>query len=150
MDSFLTREEHLAAFYSAFLAKRYRKTALEELARSQKNVRQKFCPTGSSLDALGQLLDERYCQLLPKGNAQQHRDVVHRAIAKYKLTNCYVLAEHGPYDQQQVNIKEALEKIVSSGHTALISFVPGKVAYLEGHSPGERYLCVREETAHGI
>jgi hypothetical protein len=105
---------------------------------------------GASLDALGQLLDERYCRLLPKGSAQQHRDVVRRAMAKYELTDCYVLAEHGPYDQQQVGIEEALEQIVSAGHTSLIFFVPGKVAYLEGHSPGERYLCIREETAYSI
>lgn len=150
MPSFSTREEHLEAFYSAFLAKRYRKSTLEELARTQKKARLKVHPTGAGLDTLGPLLDERYCQLLPKGSAQQHRDLVRRAIAKYKLSSCYVLAEHGPYDQQQVGIEEALEKIVSAGHTSLIFFVPGKVAYLEGHSPGERYLCIREENAHSI
>jgi len=147
MASFFTREEHLEAFYSAFLAKRYRKSALEDLARTQKKARHNTSPTGAGLDALGQLLDERYCQLLPKGSTQQHRDIVRRAIAKYKLTSCYVLAEHGLYDQQQVDIGEALDKIVSAGHTSLIFFVPGKVAYLEGHSPGERYICLREENA---
>ena len=87
--------------------------------------------------------------MLPKGNARQDQDAVRRAIAKYKLTSCYVLAEHEQYDQQYVSVKVALEEIVSVGHTCLIFFVPGQVAYLEGHSPGERYLCLREDEASG-
>lgn len=144
----LTRDEHLAAFYKSFLAKRYRKSALEELEREKKKASKKplaKAPTGSGLDALGRLLDERYCQLLPKGNARQDQDFVRRAIAKYKLTSCYVLAEHQQYDQQYVSVEVALEEIVSVGHTSLIFFVPGQVAYLEGHSPGERYLCLRDD-----
>jgi hypothetical protein len=146
-SALLTRDEQLEAFYKAFLAKRYRKSALEELERDKKKASKRAAvshPTGSSLDALGRLLDERYCQLLPKGSARQDQDFVRRATAKYKLTSCYVLAEHQQYDQQYVRVEVALEEIVSVGHTSLIFFVPGQIAYLEGHSPGERYLCLRE------
>ncbi len=146
--SSLTRDEQLEAFYKSFLAKRYRKIALEDLARAQKKASKKAPsnapPTGASLDALGRLLDERYCQLLPKGSTRQHQDFVRQAIAKYKLTSCYVLSEYERYDQQQMSVGMALDEIVSAGHTSLIFFVPGQVAYLEGHSPGERYLCLRE------
>lgn len=142
-----TQDEHLEAFYKSFLAKRYRKSALEELERNKKKASKKplaKAPTRSGLDALGRLLDERYCQLLPKGSARQDQELVRRAIAKYKLTSCYVLAEHEQYDQQYVSIEVALNEIVGVGHTSLIFFVPGQAAYLEGHSVGERYLCLRE------
>jgi hypothetical protein len=143
----ITHDEHLEAFYKSFLAKRYRKSALEELEREKRRASKKplaKAPTGSGLDALGRLLDERYCQLLPKGNARQDQEFVRRAIAKFKLTSCYVLAEHEQYDQQYVTVEVALNEIVGVGHTSLIFFVPGQAAYLEGHSVGERYLCLRE------
>jgi hypothetical protein len=142
-SALLTREEQLEAFYRSFLAKRYRKSALEALARDQKKAGAKASATGASLDALGRLLDERYCQLLPTGNARQQQDFVRRALANYKLTSCYVLAEHTRYDQQYLGVEVALTELVSRGSTALLFFVPGQVAYLEGHSPGERYLCLR-------
>ncbi len=145
----ISQDEHLEAFYKSFLAKRYRKGALEELERKKKKASKKplaKAPTRSSLDVLGRLLDERYCQLLPKGSARQDQDFVRRAIAKYKykLTSCYVLAEHEQFDQQYVSVEVALNEIVGVGHTSLIFFVPGQAAYLDGHSVGERYLCFRE------
>ncbi|MBG8555047.1 hypothetical protein [Hymenobacter guriensis] len=149
-SALLTRDEHLEAFYKSFLAKRYRKSALEELEREKKKASKKplaKAATGPSLDALGRLLDERFCQLLPKGNARQDQDFVRRAIAKFKLTNCYVLSEDERYDQQSISVEVALTEIVSVGPTSLIFFMPSQVAYLEGHSPGERYLCLREGEA---
>lgn len=94
-------------------------------------------------------LDERYCHLLPKGNAQLQQDFVRRSLVKYKPTNCNVLSEGERYDQQYLSVEVALEEIVSAGPTSLVLFVPAQAAYLEGHEPRERYLCLREKKYGG-
>ena len=152
-SALLTRDEQLAAFYESFLAKRYRRAALEGLESAQRKASKKAAATaratGSSLDDLAYHLDERYCHLLPKGNAQLQQDFVRRALAKYKPTSCYVLSEGARYDQQYLSVDVALEEIVSVGPTSLVLFVPGQAAYLEGHELGERYLCLREKEHSG-
>jgi|GEM_PF-3958783 len=96
------------------------------------------------MDALYRELDERYCTKLPKGSQQQNIAFVRQALAKYKLTTCYVLSAYEPFNQQTMIIEDALDQIIGSSSTTIISFLPGKVAYFEGHSPGDRYLCTRE------
>ncbi len=95
------------------------------------------------MDALYRELDDRYCMPVPHGSKQQEITFVRQALAKYKLTTCYVLSSYEPFNGQVMPIEEALEKIVGSSSTTIISFLPG-VAYFEGHSVGDRYLCIRE------
>jgi hypothetical protein len=79
---------------------------------------------------------------LPKGNQQQELAFVKQALAKYKPTTCYVLSTHEPFNEQAMPIEEALQKIVGTSSTTIISFLPG-VAYFEGHSVGDRYMCIK-------
>ena len=94
------------------------------------------------MDALYRELDERYCTLLPRGNQQQEIAFVQQALAEYKLTTCYVLSAYEPFNEQLMTIEEALQRIVGSNSTTIISFLP-TVAYFEGHSGSDRYLCIR-------
>jgi hypothetical protein len=100
------------------------------------------------MDALYRELDERYCHELPKGS--QHQDVafVLKAIAEYKLTTCYVFSADEYYNLGMVPIGEALDKVIGSLSATIISFVPGKAAYFEGHSPGSRYLCIKKTPSY--
>ncbi|WP_310393116.1 hypothetical protein [Hymenobacter sp.] len=135
--------EHLQAFIESFIAKRYKDNWLHKIARAKPNhdiVR--------GMDALHRELDERYCEQLPKGSQQQEISFVLKAIAEYKLTTCYVLSAHEPFNQKTMPIAEALSEIVGSSSTTIISFLPGKVAYFEGHSIGDRYMCINKKPSY--
>lgn len=129
---------HLQAFLEAFLAKRYKARGLYSPASARKGNPM------LGLDALWRELDDRYCVQLPSGTKQQHEAFVRQALATYKLATCYVLSAYAPFHEQTMGVEEAIEKIVGDAPTTIISFLPGKVAYFEGHSPGDRYLCIRE------
>jgi hypothetical protein len=128
---------HLQDFLESFISKQYRKGRLDSATKSKKGNPMR------GMDALYRELDERYCTLLPKGNQQQEIAFVQQALAKYKLTTCYVLSAYEPFNEQLMPIREALQNIVGSSSTTIISFLP-TVAYFEGHSVGDRYLCIRE------
>jgi hypothetical protein len=126
---------HLRDFLESFLSKRYQKGWLDSLAKDKKGIPLR------GMDALYRELDERYCTPVPRGNQQQEIAFVQRALAKYKLTTCYVLSAYEPFNEPLLPIEEALQRIVGSS-TTIISFLP-IVAYFEGHSVGDRYFCIR-------
>jgi hypothetical protein len=130
---------HLQDFLESFIAKRYRESRLHSAVKA--SSAKKGNPL-RGMDALYRELDERYCVPLPKGNQQQEIAFVRQALAKYKLTSCYVLSAYEPFNEQTMLVEEALEKIVGGSSTTIISFLPG-VAYFEGHSVGDRYLCIK-------
>ena len=135
--------EHLQAFIESFVAKRYRDNWLHKIAKAKPKdnlVR--------GMDALYRELDERYCEQLPKGNQQHEISFVLKAIAEYKLTTCYVLSSYEPFNQRTMPIGDALSEIVGNSSTTIISFLPGKVAYFEGHSIGDRYLCIKKTPSY--
>ncbi|MGI4872815.1 MAG: hypothetical protein ACRYFX_16780 [Janthinobacterium lividum] len=131
--------QHLQAFIESFIAKRYKKAWLHDLARAKPGDNLVL-----GMDALYRELDERYCVELPGGSQQQEVAFVRQAVAKYKLATCYVLSAYEPFNKQTMSIDAASAEIVGSISTTIISFVPGKVAYFEGHSPGSRYFCIKE------
>ncbi|QIL78172.1 MULTISPECIES: hypothetical protein [Hymenobacter] len=131
--------QHLYLFLESFLNKHSKKQWLDQVNRAK--------PSDNLLrgmDALPREFDERYCVKLAKGSKQQDIAFVNQALARYKLTTCYVLSAYAPLHEQTMTISEALDTIVGDSSTTLISFIAGKVAYFEGHSPGDRYLCIRE------
>jgi hypothetical protein len=135
--------EQLQAFIESFVAKRYKDNWLHKIACAKPNhnlVR--------GMDALYRELDERYCEQLPKGNQQKEITFVLKAIAEYKLTNCCVLSAYEPFNQKTMLIEEALNNIVGSSSTTIISFLPGKVAYFEGHSIGDRYMRIKKAPSY--
>jgi hypothetical protein len=130
--------QHLTTFVESFIAKRYKRQWLAILERTKPNSE-----VFRGMDNLYRELDERHCTELPKGNKQQNISFVKQAIAPYKITRCWVLSAHEHFNEQSIPVEEALQKIVGTSSTTLISFLPGKVAYFEGHSVDERYLCIK-------
>lgn len=127
---------HLQDFLESFINKRYKKGRLDSVTKNNKGNPLR------GMDALYRELDERYCKPLPNGSQQQEIAFVQQALAKYKLTTCYVLSAYEPFNEQAMPIEEALQKIIGTSSTTIISFLPG-VAYFEGHSVGDRYMCIR-------
>lgn len=95
------------------------------------------------MDALYRELDERYCTPVPNGNQPREIAFVQHALAKYKLTTCYVLSAHEPFNEQVMPIEKALQRIVGSSSTTIICFLP-IVAYFEEYSVDDRHLCIRD------
>jgi hypothetical protein len=129
---------HLQAFVDAFIDKRYKKQwlhALEHIKPGHNPVK--------GMDALWRELDSRCCIQLSRGSRRQDIDFVCRTIAPYKLTTCYVLSADDTFNRQIMLIDDALDKIVGSVSTTIISFLPGKLAYFEGHSSSDRYICIK-------
>ncbi|RZJ93293.1 MAG: hypothetical protein EOO60_04945 [Hymenobacter sp.] len=132
-------QQHLPAFLEAFLAKPYQKNWLLTLTRTKETDN-----LLRGMDALHLELDARYCLRLPKGSRQQDLAYVRQALANYKFLTGVVFSSADAGSAQSMPLEEALQAVVGSSTTSIISFIPGKVAYFEGHSAGERYLCLRE------
>ena len=131
--------QHLSAFLEAFLAKPYKKNWLLTLTRAKQTDN-----LLRGMDALHRELDTRYCFQLPKGSRQQDIAYVRQALTNYKCLTSIVFSAADVDPPQLMPVEQALQAVVGSGITSIISFIPGKVAYFEGHSVGERYLCLKE------
>jgi hypothetical protein len=44
-----------------------------------------------------------------------------------------------------MSLSDALADVVGRGFGAFVSCVPEKLAYFEGESPKERYICTRKQ-----
>ena len=131
--------DHLEAFLQSFIAKHHQYGWLLKLSKVKKNGN-----LLRGMDALYRHLDERFCMLIPNGSPQYEVDFVRQALSKYKLTSCYVLSADDRFHQQTMPLDDALQRIMGTSSTSILSFIPGRVALFEGHSTGERYLCIRE------
>lgn len=141
--------EHFDAFMNAFVSKRYKHLYLAGESNKAAKRRLRAEKLGDNpmpgMDALWRELDERYCTQLPERGPEQERSFIRQGIARFNLQTCYILSAHEPWHQQVMTVEQALADIVGSTSTTIISFIPGKVAYFEGHSVGDRWLCIREE-----
>lgn len=142
--------EHWAAFVNAFIDKRYRhRYSVEESNKAAKRrLREEKLGDDNpmpGMDNLWAALDERYCTELPNGSQEKEIAFIHQGVARFKLQTCYVLSARESWHQQIMTVEQALADIVGSTSTTIISFIPGKVAYFEGHSVGDRWLCIRDE-----
>ncbi|MBD2716915.1 hypothetical protein KBK19_17860 [Microvirga sp. STR05] len=150
----LYMQEQLEAFVAAFTerhssARRHYLPQGEVSKKAAKrSARHRHINPMLGMDGLGRELDIRYCKQLPKGGKQHDIEFVLKAIAKYKLKVCYIMSPMVGYHQQTMPIEEALDAIVGTCSTTIISFIRGKVAYFEGHSIGERFLCIKEDRAY--
>lgn len=62
-----------------------------------------------------------------------------RALSAPKA--CYVLSSNSDLDGREMDLGDALEAIVGQGSGAFVCCIPGRLAYFECESQGERYLC---------
>lgn len=131
--------EHLQGFMDSFIAKRYKKNRFNGFTDA-KSIEDLI----GGMDALYRELDERYCHVLPKGSKPQDVAFVLKSVAEYKLTTCCVFSADKNYNLGMMPIGEALNHVIGSLSATIVSFIPGKAAYFEGHSPGSRYLCIKK------
>lgn len=134
----------------AFIDKRYKpRGPVEEESKKAAKRRLRDEKLGLNpmlgMDNLWASLDKRYCTELPMKGAKGI-EFIRQGIAKFNLRTCYILSAREPWHQQIMTVEQALSMIVGSSSTTIISFIPGKVAYFEGHSVGDRWLCIRDES----
>ena len=87
-------------------------------------------------------LDDRFARLIP--SEQQSARSIEQVLKKHGAPErCYVMAEDPNIDGKELNLTDALSEIVGMDAGALVSCIPGKLAYFEMEGLGERYLLMR-------
>lgn len=92
-----------------------------------------------SLDHFGDLELQR-CAKVPAGH-QTSAGITALLRTLGAPPTCYVLSSNSDLDGREMQLGNALEAIVGQGSGSFVCCVPGQLAYFEGESPGERYLC---------
>lgn len=87
-------------------------------------------------------LDHRFATLIPS-NRQSAESIEELLRSKGAPQKCYVMSEDQNIDGQELELTEALAKIVGMDAGALISCIPGKLAYFEMEGFSERYLLLK-------
>jgi hypothetical protein len=87
-------------------------------------------------------LDDRFARLIPSD--QQSAGSIEQILKKHGAPEvCYVMADDENIDGTEMNLTDALSQVVGMDAGALISCIPGKLAYFEMEGLGKRYLLIR-------
>ena len=87
-------------------------------------------------------LDERYVRPIPAGS--QSPDTILQMLRDLGAPKtCYIMAESDDLDDREMPLELALDSVVASGMGALLSCIPGRLAYFEGESAGDRGVLYR-------
>ena len=87
-------------------------------------------------------LDSRFAKRIP--NDQQSLQLIEALLkSKGAPKNCYVMSEDASLDRREMELSAALSEIVGMDAGALVSCVPGKLAYFEMEGLSERYLLIK-------
>lgn len=136
MDITITRthtEAVIRAFFSPERQDRYL-----GLSQSQRG-REKLCRSLAHLRAL----DPRYTHPVPRDALDA--SAVARLLRQYGAPEtCYVLAENQAIDDRIFPLQEALSAVVGRGSGAILSCLPGELAYYEGEGMHDRYVLRRK------
>jgi hypothetical protein len=119
----------------AFIHPRRREQFLSRLASPR--TRRKL------LDQLAHFrdLDPRFARRIPPG--ERTADKVYRRLKGLGApATCYVLGS-GELDGREIDLREALEAIVSQSFGDFLSCIPGRLGYFEGEEADERYILER-------
>jgi len=87
-------------------------------------------------------LDERFAKPLPHGvhSANQIAALLEERGAP---PTCLVITGLRNLDRLDMPLLKALTEIVGQHYGALVSCIPGRLAYFEGEGPGVRYILER-------
>lgn len=107
----------------------------EELLRSKRG---RF-KVVQSLDHFGDL-DARFCTKL-QGQEQSMESIHRLLIGLGAPTTCYVVSSNSELDAREAGLAEMLTRVVGGGCGSFLCLIPGRLAYFEGESPNERFLC---------
>ena len=91
-------------------------------------------------------IDTRYKRPIPP-SSQNPREI--ERILKFKgaFAFCHAITENLDLDGKDISLEEALEKIVGRGMGAILSCIPGRLAFME--TEDERFILERERVTAG-
>jgi hypothetical protein len=87
-------------------------------------------------------LDSRFAKLIPP-NQQSAQSIEALLKSNGAPNSCYVMADNPRIDGREMSLNDALLEIVGMDAGALVSCIPGKLAYFEMEGFNERYLLVK-------
>lgn len=133
----MTESEHDVALVRAFIApqRRDRYLSLLASARGREKLRRALAHCRD--------LDSRCVHELPAG-VHTSDQIAGLLRGRGAPAECVLLAEDAALDGRQMPLAEALEAIVGRGLGAFVSCVPGRLAFYEGESMGDRYILERD------
>jgi hypothetical protein len=134
--------EHAEAVIRAFFTPERRKRYITLLHSRRGRVKLR--------QALAHLhaLDRRYTRSVPP-DVHEVRAITRLLQQRGAPETCYVLAEDPELDDRCLPLQDALTAIVGRGSGAILSCIPGKLAYYEGEDVGERYLLEATDYCEG-
>jgi hypothetical protein len=132
--------EHECQTIRSFVSRQKRARYLEFIADSR--TRTKFT------HALAHFrdIDTRYKRPIPPSQ-QNPKDIERVLKLKGAFGFCHAITEHSDLDDKDVPLEEALEEIVGRGMGAILSCIPGRLAFME--TEDERFILERERVTRG-
>lgn len=132
----MTETEHASALIRAFVApdRRERYLTLLGSARGRAKLQNGLAHFRD--------LDRRFAK--PIAPAEQTPAGIAALLqARGAPDECVLLAEDCALDGRRLALTEALRQVLGRGMGAFVSCIPGRLAYFEGESAGERWLLER-------
>jgi hypothetical protein len=132
----MAESEHSAALIRAFITaeRRERYLSLLTSSRGREKLRGRLAHLHD--------LDQRFVSP-PPSNEQTPSALAALLRARGAPEECVLLAEDASLDGRRLPLAEALQMIVGRGMGALLSCIPGRLAFYEGEEPGQRYILER-------
>jgi hypothetical protein len=90
-------------------------------------------------------IDPRYSHKIPT-RLQSSWGIFSLLKAKGAPEQCHILSENTALDGKQMKLSKALEAVIGYGMGTFISCIPGRLAYYESETPGERYVLERQDS----
>jgi hypothetical protein len=127
---------HEEKFASTFITanKRARYLTLLESERGRKKILSAFHHCRD--------LDSRFAKLIPT-NQQSAQSIEALLKSNGAPKTCYVMSENPHIDGREMDLDDALLEIVGMDAGALVSCIPGKLAYFEMEGLSERWLLIK-------
>jgi len=128
---------HEDLLISNFILKKYRDRyyALLKTTKGRKKLQQRLA---HEFD-----VDFRFSTKIPA--KEQNIKCIYNLLKNKNAPDiCYIFSEHSTANGVILPLKEALTNIVGSGIAAIISCIPGQLAFLEQEEEGERYIFERK------
>lgn len=129
-----SEEMHILKFSISFIERAYRDRFEQILTKPR--IRKKF---RESLPHFQHFINSNMLRI---PGSFQELDKIYKALSNVRNIpeEVYIISESAKLDMQFLRLDEGLNEIVSSGHSSIISILPGELAYYEGEGLGERYI----------
>ncbi|TGK08631.1 hypothetical protein EHO58_05505 [Leptospira selangorensis] len=129
-----SEEMHILKFSISFIERAYRDRFEQILTKPR--IRKKF------IESLPHFQHFINSNMLRIPGSFQELDEIYKALSSVRNIpdEVYIISESAKLDMQFLRLDDGLNEIVSSGHSSIISILPGELAYYEGEGLGERYI----------